>query len=53
MRDQYLLYKLTDETTVMYDPERTSKWFSMGPRALVECDQAMALQRVAEVCIDY
>lgn len=53
MRDQYLLYNPTDETTIMYDPEKTSKWFSMGPRSLAECNQIIALQRVAEVSIKY
>lgn len=33
----------------MFDPEKTSYWFSMGPRALVECDSMMLLQRVSEV----
>lgn len=33
----------------MFDPEKTSYWFSLGPRALVECDSIMLLQRVSEV----
>lgn len=49
MRDQYLLFKATDDTNVQFDPERTSFWFSLGPRAIAECDQKMALQRVSEV----
>lgn len=49
MKDQYLVYKATDDTTVQFDPERTSFWFSMGPRAIAECDQKMALRRVSEV----
>lgn len=35
----------------MLDPDRTSHWFSLGSRALVECDQMMVLQSVAEVSI--
>lgn len=49
VKDNYLQYKATDDTTIALDPEKTSYWFSMGPRALIECDQMMLLQRVGEV----
>lgn len=46
VRDHYLEYKATDQTTIMFDPEKTSFWFSLGPRALIECNQKMVLLRV-------
>lgn len=33
----------------MLDPERTSHWFSIGPRGLIECDKTVLLQRMGEV----
>lgn len=53
VRDHYLEYKATDDTTVMFDPEKTSFWFSLGPRALVECNQMMVLLRVGGVSIQF
>lgn len=49
VRDQYLQYKPTDDTNIMFDPERLTHWFSLGPRALIECNQIMLLKRVGEV----
>ncbi|XP_026815060.1 non-structural maintenance of chromosomes element 3 homolog isoform X2 [Rhopalosiphum maidis] len=49
VKDQYLQYKLTDDTTIMLDPEKTSYWFTLGPRALEECDQMALLKRVGEL----
>lgn len=49
VKDQYLQYKITDDTTVSLDPEKTSYWFTLGPRALEECDQITLLNRVGEV----
>jgi len=49
VKDQYLQYKITDDTTISLDPEKTSYWFTLGPRALEECDQLMLLNRVGEV----
>jgi len=33
----------------MLDPEKSSYWFTLGPRALEECDQMTLLNRVGEV----
>ncbi|CAI6345350.1 unnamed protein product [Macrosiphum euphorbiae] len=49
VKDQYLQYKITDDTTISLDPEKTSYWFTLGPRALEECDQLMLLNRVGEL----
>ncbi|XP_022164707.1 melanoma-associated antigen B2-like [Myzus persicae] len=49
VKDQYLQFKITDDTTVSLDPEKTSYWFTLGPRALEECDQIMLLNRVSEL----
>jgi len=49
VKDQYLQYKITDDTTVSLDPEKTSYWFTLGPRGLEECDQITLLNRVGEV----
>ncbi|XP_050433692.1 uncharacterized protein LOC126841327 [Adelges cooleyi] len=49
VKDHYLHYKATDDTTVMLDPEKTSYWFTLGTRALVEFDQNTVLQRVGEL----
>ncbi|KAL5242784.1 hypothetical protein ACI65C_010194 [Semiaphis heraclei] len=49
VRDQYLQHKITDDTTVSLDPEKTSYWFTLGPRALEECDQLMLLNQVGEL----
>ncbi|XP_025204362.1 melanoma-associated antigen D4-like [Melanaphis sacchari] len=49
VKDQYLQYKLTDDTTIMLDPEKTIYWFTLGPRALEECDQMTLLNRVGEL----
>lgn len=49
VKDQYLQYKPTDDTTVILDPEKTSYWFTLGPRALEECDQITLLNRVGEL----
>lgn len=49
VKDKYLEYKVTDDTTIMLDPEKTSFWFTLGPRALEECDQLKLLTRVGEV----
>jgi len=53
VRDQYLEYKPTDDTTIMFDPDKTSFWFSLGPRALIECNQKMVLLRVGGVSIQF
>jgi len=49
VKDQYLQYKITDDTTISLDPEKTSYWFTLGPRAFEECDQLTLLNRVGEV----
>ncbi|VVC41406.1 MAGE homology domain [Cinara cedri] len=49
VKDQYLQYKATDDSNIMLDPEKTTHWFSLGPRALVECNQIMLLKRVGEL----
>ncbi|NP_001155624.1 mage-e1-like [Acyrthosiphon pisum] len=49
VKDQYLQYKITDDTTISLDPEKTSYWFTLGPRALEECDQLTLLNRVGEL----
>lgn len=49
VKDQYLQFKITDDTTLMLDPEKTSYWFTLGPRALEECDQMAVLKRVGEL----
>lgn len=53
VKDQYLQFKITDDTTIMLDPEKTSYWFTLGPRALEECDQMAVLNRVGEVSIQF
>jgi hypothetical protein len=37
----------------MLDPEKTSYWFTLGPRALEECDQMALLKRVGEVSTQF
>lgn len=49
VNDEYLAYKETDATTVMYDPGKTSFWFSLGSRALIECDQMAVLNQISNL----
>lgn len=53
VKDNYLLYKPTDESTFALDPEKTSYWFSLGPRAIEETDKMALLLRMGEVSIKY
>jgi len=53
VKSQYLQYKATDDSTILMDPEKTSYWFSLGPRSLVECDQMMLLQSIGKVSLIY
>ncbi|XP_050545942.1 uncharacterized protein LOC126908100 [Daktulosphaira vitifoliae] len=49
VKDQYLQYNATDETTITLDPEKMSNWFSLGTRSLLEFNQNILLQHVGEI----